>query len=743
MAGSAQITNKIESSHMNNETKKFLQALDPKTEKFTFQTFDEKGENKKLVRILHGTIEQHYDTLNALNKQGAGIYITVNETDLKGRKAENITRIRAVFADLDGAPLEPARQPRPHIIVESSPKRWHVYYLVSGMQVDAAVFRAAQRKLIKRLGSDPKITDLPRVLRLPGFMHMKGKPFRTKIVDIWDGGKPYKAEKFLGEVEKKPRKSRINNTAPVDVKEISAALEVLPADDYQVWFEVGCALHREFGDDGFELFDRWSRKSEKYDKRACEKKWDGCADVKGFSAGTIFFHATEAEPTWRELDEIPEGATVENFVSYLPRGDYIYTPTGQHWPAKSVNGRLPKQQAGTKYVKATDWLDRFRRVEAMTWSPGDPVMIANRLAVAEGGWIEEKGTTCFNSYRPPRVTAGDPKRASRWVDHVHRLFPSDCDHLLNWFALRVQKPGVKINHGLIIGGEQGIGKDMILKPVRNAVGTWNSLSVAPKDIMSNFNTYVRSVICQIDEARDLGDTRHYDFYEHLKTLTTAPPEILQCNEKHMSPYGVMNCTGVVITTNHRTGGVYLPPGDRRFYVAWSNRIKEEFSASYFTDLEAFYNNGGYAHIASYLRAYDVSRFNPKAPPPQTEAWKNIVEANLPAEDAEFAEALAILENPSAVTIEQIMKATPSNSFAQWLEERKSRRSFAHRLESCGYVAVRNDETGGHNRWRYRVSQGGTTVLKEIAIYVKSKLSPPAQNDAARQLVRHLQKNSEK
>ena len=192
-----------------DETEKFLQALDPKATEFTFQTFDEKGKNKKLVRVLNGTLDQHYDELVALNKQGAGIYVTINETDLKGRKAENVVRIRAVFVDLDGAPLEPAKQPQPHIIVESSPNRWHVYYLVTGMAVDAHVYRAAQRKLINRLGSDPKITDLPRVLRLPGFLHQKDKPFRVRVVEVRNG-KPYSAEKFISHnAERQPAKSSI------------------------------------------------------------------------------------------------------------------------------------------------------------------------------------------------------------------------------------------------------------------------------------------------------------------------------------------------------------------------------------------------------------------------------------------------------------------------------------------------------------------------------------------------------
>lgn len=724
------------------ETKKFLQALDSTTDKFTFQTFDEKGKNKALVRVLHGTFDQHAEQLEKLNKQGAGVYVTVNATDLKGRKADNVKRVRCVFADLDGSPLEPAKKPRPHIIVESSPKRWHVYWRVQDMPLEQ--FRGAQRKLIKRLNSDKGIVDLPRVLRLPGFQHQKGKPFRTKIVELWNG-KAYKAEKFINghdKDEEKPR-PRANNMPPADVKEINAALEVLPADDYNIWFEVGCALHKELGDEkGYPIFDRWSRKSDKYDKKECEKKWDSCANVKGYNVGTILHYATEAEPTWRELDSIPEGATIDDFISYLPGNDYIYIHTGQHWGARPVNSRMPKQQVGNKYVKATDYLDRNRRAEAMTWAPGEPMLMPDRLARVEGGWVDVPGTTCFNAYRPPMLkNGGDPKLAKRWVDHVHKLYPECAKHLLSWFAQRVQFPGVKINHGLIVGGEQGIGKDMILKPVRNAVGIWNTVSVAPKDIMSSFNTHVRSVICQVDEARDLGDTRHIDFYEHLKTLAASPPDVLQCNEKHVSPYGVMNCTGVVITTNHRTGGIYLPPGDRRFYVAWSDCHKTDFSTAYFDALEAFYNNGGYSHILAFLQSYNLSGFNPKAPPPQTEAWHDIVEAGLPMEDSEFAEAINLLGNPDALTTAQIMRVTPNNSFAKWLEERRNYKRFAHRLESCGYVSVRNPESGGHNRWRYTISKNNLSSRRETAIYALTELSVPLRVRAAKELILRLEGDS--
>ena len=34
-------------------------------------------------------------------------------------------------------------------------------------------------------------------------------------------------------------------------------------------------------------------------------------------------------------------------------------------------------------------------------------------------------------------------------------------------------------------------------------------------------------------------------------------------------YNVLNLSGVIITTNHKTDGIYLPADDRRHFVAWS------------------------------------------------------------------------------------------------------------------------------------------------------------------------------
>jgi hypothetical protein len=53
-----------------NEAAGFLKNLDPCATFFTFQTFDDNKERKDchLARVLHGTLEQHWDGLVRLNE---------------------------------------------------------------------------------------------------------------------------------------------------------------------------------------------------------------------------------------------------------------------------------------------------------------------------------------------------------------------------------------------------------------------------------------------------------------------------------------------------------------------------------------------------------------------------------------------------------------------------------------------------------------------------------------------------
>jgi hypothetical protein len=431
------------------------------------------------------------------------------------------------------------------------------------------------------------------------------------------------------------------------------------------------------------------------------------------------------------------GLTLDHFRAYMPTHSYIFAPTGELWPASSVNSRLAPvamvNRAGDPMLdkdgrpvtqKANAWLDENLAVEQMTWAPGLPQVIEDRL-VSDGGWMPKPGFNVFNLYRPPLSIEGDPTKAQPWLEHVRTVYPDDANHLIRWFAHRVQRPQEKINHAIVLGGSQGIGKDTILEGVKAAIGPWNFTEVSPQHMLGRFNGFVKSVILRVSEARDLGDVDRFAFYDHMKTYTAAPPDVLRVDEKHLREYSVFNVCGVIITTNHKTDGIYLPADDRRHYVAWSPVSRDAFSEEYWTRLYGWYQLGGIGHVAAYLRTLDLSGFNAKAPPPKTAAFWDIVSANSTPEDAELADALDQLGRPEATTIASIALATADEDFRLFLTDRRNSRKIPHRLEQCGYAPVRND---GAADGLFKVNR------KRCVVYARHDLTPRDQKVAANRLI---------
>jgi hypothetical protein len=177
--------NAISPTDAKAQSEFFLQLLDPATKNFCFRTFDDKegSERTGLLSKHNGTIEQHGENLRELNNAEAGIFVVINEG---GQKDNDITRIRAVFVDIDDVsiPFEPIVEAlTPHCVIESSPGKYHIYWLVlDDFPLDQ--FKPTQQAIAAKYGTDPSICNLSRVMRLPGYKHNKYDPCDTQFVQF-------------------------------------------------------------------------------------------------------------------------------------------------------------------------------------------------------------------------------------------------------------------------------------------------------------------------------------------------------------------------------------------------------------------------------------------------------------------------------------------------------------------------------------------------------------------------------
>jgi RepB DNA-primase from phage plasmid/Primase C terminal 2 (PriCT-2) len=809
---------------------KFLAIIGRGETKFCFQCFDDDKERVKahnaaneerrergeeelrspFVRVLNGTLAQYWNELTDLNERGAGVFVTVNETNGRGRTTKDIVKVRALFLDLDGNPLA-VDEKEPHVIVETSPCKWHEYWLVDDVPLDG--FTPRQKALIARHGGDKVVHDLPRVMRLPGFFHRKtGQARLVKIIRVNELPE-YHAADFPTEAAE-PHEPLDGDPITADGA-VAAALAVIPtpsndADDWDQWCNFLMAIFRATGgsEEGWELPRGWSTKLPTNSEAATEKKW---REIKQYSPpdrigfGTLRYHAFRANPEWRtligtpftaaveivdlaslsafqyeqkrkgaarrlgqrlvELDKLVEalrrpqrtdepplrreakaneaGIKIDDFLAYMPMGNFIFRPTREMWPATSVDARVPpvfitNADGEEKMIAPSYWLRKNAPVDQMIWAPGKIDIIPDRF-VANGGWIDKPGARCLNTYRPPKPFAGgDPALAEPWLRLVEKIYPTHVDDTLDRFAHRIQKPYEKINHILLLGGEPGIGKDSMIEPLRRAVGPHNFTEVTPVRMMNDtYNKYLVAVVLRINEAHDLGDLSRYSFYEHLKVIAASPPPTFEINEKYINQYIIFNCVFVVMTTNYRDG-LYLPANDRRTYAMWSSARKEDFKAGYFVDYWRWLDAGGDGHVAAYLASRDISKFDPAATPPRTAAFRTIVALGAVSESNELMDALDAMGNPDVVTVSDVIEFYKSmTDLCAWFQDKKNGRAIPHRFDDCGYVQYPNpNATNGSGVWKIAgqrrivyVRRDLTTPARALADYKKAKAKQAAGTDS--------------
>lgn len=244
----------------------FLKFLDDATDIFCFRTYADSRNDKQLNRNWTSTFEEAKHDLAAFIERGASVCVVINEG---GHTDDEIHRVRYMFADTDGANPKPLiKALKPHMIIETSPRRYHIYWKVS--DCDVAKFKAVQGALAKKYGTDPVVKNPSRIMRIPGFFHQKSVP--TEVVILHQNLKypAYSIDEIcssLGLKINEPAFERgaSSTVAPAykthfSLTEIEQMLTHLePFDDYNQWIKVGFMLAEYYGEEARELFLKWSR----------------------------------------------------------------------------------------------------------------------------------------------------------------------------------------------------------------------------------------------------------------------------------------------------------------------------------------------------------------------------------------------------------------------------------------------------------------------------------------------------
>jgi len=334
-----------------------------------------------------------------------------------------------------------------------------------------------------------------------------------------------------------------------------------------------------------------------------------------------------AEVERKQLDRTTKEGWYERFA-YIQEDDAYFDLQDRREVARGTFNALfrhvtcysihPSKQK--RRIEASVCFDENRQAKGalalagITYAAGENVLVSREGQVFGNRWINQR----------PAPVAGD---ASPWLEHVERMIPDDVEreHVLNVMAYKLQHPNQKINHAVLHIGHPGSGKDTMWQPFLWGIGgeaLANVKIVRNEEITSQWGYALESEVMVFEELRQSEAKDRRALENHLKPIIAAPPEFLQVNRKSLHPYQALNRIFVLAFSNERVP-LSLAGDDRRWFVTYSEAERMTQPAA--QAIWDWYKAGGLAVAADWLYKRDVSRFNPGATPPLTEAKIIMVE----------------------------------------------------------------------------------------------------------------------
>lgn len=536
----------------------------------TFQTFseDKAGRSNRPAMILHGALSVHWEQLVQLNKDGHGIFMMVNEGDLHGRSAAHVRSPRALFIDDDGKGpsasfagdgVAPFHGPAPTLTVQSKAGQHNYFLLVPDEPL--AEFTAAQLTLAEHFCTDKTVKDVARVMRVPGFFHMKDPedPFLVKVVrrsatryrlDEVIAAYPSRRQKAgtSDGVSEGDRKERVR-LARAHVEQVPPAVEGQNGDN--ATFSLCCSLIR-----GFDLTDVEALEALRDWNTSCNPPWSLDDLMKKFDRARR--HGAEAIGG-RLKPNGPSARRTEDIAFLVPSESFVYRSATGSWSLTSA-----VKEAGAK--SHLIWMG-YTPKEAARVIAEKSCLLAHGVGCRAGAgpFFEEGGRSYLNSYVPSNIVPEEHPwpTIESLISTITGGDEQGIQWLLNWMAFKVQNPTTRSMTALVLQGAHGTGKSLLGVVLGRIIGLENTVTISQRDLENSFNEpYASKLLVLADEVVNRDNL--VETSSKLKQMITDPKILV--NGKHQRQVQTDNRMTWIFTSNNATPVRVEGETDRRFTV---------------------------------------------------------------------------------------------------------------------------------------------------------------------------------
>lgn len=618
-----------------------------------------------------GTLADIWQEACQWNASGYGIFACINAMDGIGAELSNVAYIRAHIVDLDNlsAPQNYQNATQwtlpPSFAVQSSPNKFHVYWRVNPY-VSNQFYELQQRKLRQLFDGDRAVIDPTRVLRVPGFYHMK-QPQIPHLVTCWalgafghlygaemlanalahvnviDGGSGARHE--LGNPEMAAPaldwcRFALTSTDPNSLSRIEwisftaawkqAAWTLADPDTLFAMWSDWCGRYAQ--NDPAENLKQWNS------IRNTEIGWNYILNRNNglkayFSFGGVqrTVPQQESQPGQPDAPSLPpinlptaldcsgeiltEQECAEWFkgCTYVERFGEILTPSGRFMSPTKFNAKY----GGKKFLidstgKVTDeaWKAATRstlytvpQVDHIRFLPHEPY---NAIVEDE---LQRKGINMFR----PAVIRSQPGDISLFLRHIELMLPVDTDRniLYTYLAHNAKFPGHKIPWAPLIQSAEGVGKGVLKELIEHFIGSAYFYSPSARELIesgSKFNAWMRSrLFILVDEIR--VDERR-DMVETLKPMISE--KRIEIQGKGQDQEVEDNYSNWAFFSNHKNA-IPVDENGRRFAVFYSaiqskaDLIARNMDDAYFDRLYSWLRNGGAEYVTHWLLSWPIER----------------------------------------------------------------------------------------------------------------------------------------
>lgn len=463
---------------------------------------------------------------------------------------------------------------------------------------------------------------------------------------------------------------------PLDVANdrISRALQQIPNDGegahYDSWVRYGMALYHQFAgsEAGFELWDRWSSQSDKYDGDITRDKWfesgNFDANLERVEPVTVATILHDAEKYRRESDPDPLESHLKRYV-YIEAGDRV---ADLERPPRCCLAKLIEHRNRTANVR--------HEIPAPTQANPDKTI----LEPVHKQWLAhvDRQTADDTIYRPgrPRIVrdgsgtyinvfelaehpdTGRTDHLGVFFEHMAYLIPDEQERewFVDWLAFNVQHPDRRcLVTPLHVSTAHGTGRGWCVRLLERLLGEWNLKKTKMEQLANEnaqFNDYLHeSLVVAVEEVREGG--RRYEVSDRIRDVLTEPR--LEINRKYGAKSTERVYCNFFLMSNHRDA-LALPQEDRRIAVLTGpDQAKPN---NYYDNLYGWLESPGLGELFHYLKARDLSAFDFRRAP-HTRGRSLMVEGA--KSETEFAYETFRENMPAPVMTFESIRKTIANS----------------------------------------------------------------------------------